>query len=337
MENSILDKIRPFYLVDGLREAHKQDSDWFKSRKNNYKVVACPACGSSQFVDFFEKEGAKFLRCSICNMLYLSPRPSKEDYKNFFLISSAAQYFNKAIFPAAQDDRKTNIYKPRLERILSVLQKKAPDFLCLQENYLEIGAGAGDFASLVYDAHIFNSVTVVEPNPSHAASCRDKKLNTINSPIEEVHNLKEKMGFVASFECIEHICNVDEYIDIIKSMLRNNGILCLTCPNGMGLDVVELREHSTTVDWEHPNLFSPMAIRIFLQKHGFNILELCTPGILDVELLREAVREGSWTFPPASFLDQVIDRENEGLDTRFQKFLVDNLLSSHMLVIARKQ
>ena len=99
---------------------------------------------------------------------------------------------------------------------------------------------------------------------------------------------------------------------------------------------MELREYSTTLGWTHPNLFTPESIRIFLERMGWTVLVVCTPGILDVDLLREAAEKKRCTFAPYSFWDQVIRVQSPQLDTAFQAFVAEHLLSSHMLVLARK-
>ena len=64
-----------------------------------------------------------------------------------------------------------------------------------------------------------------------------------------------------------------------------------TCPNVAGLETTLLGKESNAVDHEHINLFSPDSIKILLKKCNFEIIELSTPGVLDIDLVRRAVKE----------------------------------------------
>ena len=335
-EDSSLGKVRPNRFSVDLEQAKARDIAWFKERQSEFYSVPCPACGSDEEIDRVIKDGAIFHRCAVCGMLYLAPRPSKEHYKCFLRESSVSQVFDAHIFPATSESRRECIYKPRLKFILNLLRKHAPDFVSADEHYVEVGAGAGAFAELVRDESVFASETVIEPGPRKADVCRSKGLRTISCMTEDTIPFERQAGLVAAFECLEHTSDPEAFIRSTSCFVRQDGILCISCPNGRGLDVVELREYSTTLGWTHPNLFTPESIRIFLERMGWTVLVVCTPGILDVDLLREAAEKKRCTFAPYSFWDQVIRVQSPQLDTAFQAFVAEHLLSSHMLVLARK-
>jgi len=69
---------------------------------------------------------------------------------------------------------------------------------------------------------------------------------------------------------------------------------------------------------------------------SFEVLEMLTPGQLDVELVRKKVLEGTFSLEGRPFLKSVLADEWEQVGDDFQRFLSDNLLSSHLWVISRK-
>jgi hypothetical protein len=82
-------------------------------------------------------------------------------------------------------------------------------------------------------------------------------------------------------------------------------------------------------------LFNPDSITRLMQEQGFHILEITTPGKLDVSLVREGWDAG---IPPASpFLRYMLREASQNTAEAFQQFLCANLLSSHMWVVAQKR
>jgi hypothetical protein len=69
---------------------------------------------------------------------------------------------------------------------------------------------------------------------------------------------------------------------------------------------------------------------------GFEVIERQTPGQLDAELVRKQVLAGQHSLEHEPFLRRVLIEEWERLGEKFQAFLSDNLLSSNMLLVAKK-
>jgi SAM-dependent methyltransferase len=200
--------------------------------------------------------------------------------------------------------------------------------------YVEIGAGSGLFARLVQEAQAFSRVVAVEPSAALAADCRACGLEVIESPVEQL-NTSLQANVAASFEVLEHLFSPSDFVKHMHRILAPNGLCILTTPNSLGLDVLELEAMSTTVGCTHLTLFNPDSIARLMQAKGFTILEVTTPGKLDVSLLREAW--GAGVSPSSPFLAYMLREAPQSVAEAFQQFVCDNLLSSHMWVVAQKQ
>jgi len=139
---------------------------------------------------------------------------------------------------------------------------------------------------------------------------------------------------IVNFEVIEHLYSPKEFIAGCRKIVKEGGLLILTCPNGEGFDVATLGTVSDTVDHEHLNYFNPESLGSLLKNSGFEILDTMTPGKLDAELVRNKIIEGSFSIEEP-FLKRVLVDDWDKLGHSFQQFLQDNLLSSNMLLIAR--
>jgi hypothetical protein len=94
---------------------------------------------------------------------------------------------------------------------------------------------------------------------------------------------------------------------------------------------------SDSVDHEHLNLFTPKSLSLLLEKNGFCIEELTTPGELDVDIVREAL-ETNILSPDqlGGYLTNIIMSSNETVKDKFQEFLRASQLSSNMMILGRK-
>ena len=327
-----VEAIRPKTAIDSgtLKDAIARDNLWLAEKKADFLQVGCPACGGGGYSQQFEKNGHILRRCSDCETLYLTLRPDADTLTEYYACSARMAYFSTFIFPASREKRVEHIYKPRLERLLTACTKVG----CLGGIYVEVGAGSGLFALLVQKTRVFDQVIAVEPSATLAADCRACGLEVFESSVEQASGILQA-NVIASFEVLEHLFSPADFMKHIHRILAPNGLCILTTPNGMGLDVIELGVASTTVSFSHMNLFNPNSISHLLQKSGFNVLEVSTPGKLDVSLLRDAWDAG---VPPSSpFLYYILREANQGISEAFQQFLCDNLLSSHMWVVAQKK
>lgn len=324
-------EIRPVSLLEKQDQCLQNDIRKLLEYKNEFVDVLCPACGASSFCVKFNKYELTYVECCNCQTIYVNPRPTPEILDIYYKTSENYAYWNKYIFPASEENRRKKIFLPRVERILEFCHEYNVGHDCL----LEVGAGFGTFCKEMQAKSYFKRIIAVEPTPDLANTCRNKGLEVIEKPIEQVNLSDQKIDIIVSFEVIEHLFCPRDFINSCASILLPGGLLVLTCPNIKGFDIATLQELSTAVDNEHLNYFHPASISLLLEC-GFEVLQLLTPGKLDAELVRNKVLAGEFDLDNQPFLNTVLIERWEEVGEAFQKFLADNLLSSHMWVVARK-
>ena len=133
---------------------------------------------------------------------------------------------------------------------------------------------------------------------------------------------------------IEHLFDPKAFLDWSYEQCRSGGLVFLTCPNIEGFETGVLGKHSGAVDNEHLNLFTPSSLSLLMQRCGFEIIEISTPGVLDVEIVLNAISDGLIKvadIDPMLWAMMTPDRRDQ-----FQSFITKNKLSSNMQIIARK-
>ena len=324
-------EIRPQALILGQKEAVKNDIEFLLSHKDEFVAVSCPACDGSNYEPRFVKNSFNYVTCKSCKTFFISPRPSMELLEKFYECSQNYAYWNDVIFPASEAKRKEKIFYPRVDLVLELCKIYAKDAVSL----LEIGAGYGTFCEVMKERDFFEKIVAIEPTPALAKTCREKGIEVIESPIEQVEfRPDERFDVIVNFEVIEHLYSPKDFIAGCRKIVKEGGLLILTCPNGEGFDVATLGTVSDTVDHEHLNYFNPESLGGLLKNSGFEILDTMTPGKLDAELVRNKIIEGTFSVEEP-FLKRILVDDWDKLGQSFQQFLQENRLSSNMLLIGR--
>ena len=325
-------EIRPDHLMEGQSERFAADIRRLLEHQAHFRPVDCPACGSSRRRKAFEKYQLSYVVCDECQTMYVSPRPRPQDLDRYYATSENYAYWNKYIFPASESVRREKIFRPRAERIADIVER----FGVGSNVLLEVGAGFGTFAEEMQRLGLFRRVVAVEPTPDLARTCRERGLEVIEKPFEQVGSEVGQVDLVASFEVLEHLFSPREFVQHCASVLAPGGLLVLTCPNVKGFDISVLQALSDSVDVEHLNYFHPASLSRLVSAHGFSVLEVTTPGKLDAELVRKKALAGLLSLEGQPFLQQVLIDDWDQLGATFQQFLASHGLSSHMWLVARR-
>lgn len=325
--------IRPEHLMAEQARLFAQDVSRLLARKNEFVRVACPACGSDVSKKVFEKQGFLYDECDRCGTIFINPRPTPEILDEYYETSENYTYWNKVLFPASEQTRRERIFRPRVDKVLEFCNKFGVSY----DTFLEVGAGFGTFCEELRERNVFRRIIAVEPTPGLAESCRSRNLDVFPDTIERVQLPEESVDVVASFEVIEHLFHPADFVAQCLRFLKPGGIVFLTCPNGKGFEIATLRQFAQSVDPEHQNYFNPDSLSLLLSERGLRILEVATPGKLDAELVRKRVLSGELDLSGQPFLKTVLVEEWDRLGEKFQTFLADNGLSSHMWIVARKE
>lgn len=325
-------EIRPDELMEEQARRYRADVARLLASRDEFVEVPCPACESAEHEPKWRKYELEFVECAECATVFMSPRPPPALLDDYYANSENYEYWSRVVFPASEAARREKLFRPRAERIVEIARRHGVEAGVL----VDVGAGFGSFCQEVEAIGHFDRVVAIEPEPHLAASCRERGIEVIESPIERAE-LDSGADVVTSFEVIEHLFSPADFIDKCHGALPPGGLFVVTCPNGRGFDVLELGAGSSAVDTEHLNLFNPESLTALLERRGFEVLEVQTPGRLDAELVRKAVLAGEKELISEPFLQRVLIDDWEHLGGAFQDYLAEQGLSSNQWVVARRR
>ena len=327
-------EIRPKELFEEYLEISRNDIKVFFSDYNSFISINCPACHSSNITNAFIKHEFNYVRCDDCYTLFTSPRPTDKMISDFYKNSSSGKFWAERFFPETAEARREKIFKPRVDLLENILSNvKLPE----PKSLVDVGAGFGIFLEEVNKRKLFEITYGVEPSVDLAETCRKKGINVIEKAVEEIGKNELQVSIATSFEVFEHLFNPEEFINSIKQIIKPDGIILFTTLTISGLDLLVLGKDSKSISPPHHiNFFSIEGLKILMARCGLEIVEITTPGKLDVDIIMNMINDNPSVEIP-DFIKYIYKYRADDLYENFQTFLQQNNLSSHVCVIARKK
>ncbi|MFH2011562.1 MAG: class I SAM-dependent methyltransferase [Pseudomonadota bacterium] len=320
-------EIRPQNIFNEYLKLAEQDvTTYFENAPRIH--ISCPACGAKG-VYAFNKKGFSYEECSECLTLFVSPRPAKEAFDHYYTDSPSTRYWATTFYKETESARREKLWKPKARLI-----KEKVERFSQAKTILDIGGGYGTFAEEIQKIMDLD-IVVIEPSVHLAKVCRDKGLSVMEQFLEDISPdliPKETKAFV-SFELFEHLHDPTDFLGTLNGLMQKNDLFIFTTLSGMGIDIQVLWENSKSISPPHHlNFFNPKSVQILLKRLDFKVIEITTPGKLDISIMEnnsDLIHDRFWR----NYLQIASEQDKENM----QAFVAQNLLSSHMMVVCSKK
>jgi SAM-dependent methyltransferase len=144
----------------------------------------------------------------------------------------------------------------------------------------------------------------------------------------------EQADVILCMDYIQQESDPLKFLQEICKSLKEDGLLFFSTRMGSGIDVLALKEKNKSIfPYEFNLLPTPQGLYILLEKAGFEILELTTPGTLDVSYLHE---QADFLEHENAFLHYFLKNARAVDLADFQRFLQKSGMSSYAQLVARK-
>ena len=321
--------IRPRDLFGRFLAAAAEDAADLAAERNAFSPVRCPGCGGDAADPAFEKQGFAYVVCDGCASLYASPRPTAAQLDRFYERSKAAEFFATDFYRDTEAARRARLFEPRARLIAEVARRFA-----LHDAFGDIGAGYGTLLEEVRATGTFARLVAIEPGERLAAECRAKGFDVLQAPVEQLAS-GDELSMCAAFEVFEHVHDPFAFVSAIARLVRPGGIVLMTTLTISGFDLQELWCDSNSImPPHHLNFVSVDGMRQLLARCGLEVIELTTPGELDVDIVGNALAANP-AIEASRFARQLV-ASGEPARREFQQFLKAHALSSHLRVMARR-
>ncbi len=294
------------------------------------RVCGCPGCGAPEAPEAFRRFGLVYRWCPDCGSLYVSPRPFEEGLRSFLREAPSRIFWRQTLAAGTAEARRAKIIDPRWNWVADTVRECRPaavrglDLHTACRGYVEAFPARRPFPRLVLRAPLFPATDV--PSPSGVE--RDDRPWWAGEPAGSV-------DVVTLFETLNHTADVRGLLRWVKDVLAEGGLCFLTTILAGGFDILVLGgRHDHLYPPDRLNVLTVEGLRRLVEGEGFEILELSTPGVLDVEIVARARRRDPDL--PLSRFERALLEAPPHVREAFQAFLQEHRLSSYGRAVIRK-
>lgn len=265
-------------------------------------LVRCPACDADDAGLAFAKLGLTYRECRRCSTLYVSPRPPATALQAYHRDSEAAAFWRDRVLSKTGDARMEKLVLPRADWVIEGLAEHAR------------GARTGFDTSA-------NGVPLRDLLMTRGLRFADR------GPVD----------FALAFDALDRAADLPALVATLREALRTGGLLFATVPSASGFEVQTLWDRSDAVlPPDKLNVPSIEGLGRLFSPPNWEILELSTPGMFDVESVRREVqREPDLQWP--RFVRSLVLESDDDDRVAFQEFLQRSRRASFARLIARRE
>lgn len=261
-------------------------------------------------------EGLAYARCPESGSLFLVDLPEATRWASLLSQVSRYRHTPEAFHAGLAQSRTDHVYAPKVEWILDALRFQQLD----RPRLLEVTTAPSNFTRLLQEQGSFSTVMTVDEMRLAAGA-----------------EAEEACGVDAAV-LLESLDRVDDPATLLRAVadrLTSGGLLFVTALVVSGFDMAVLGLRNLYLyPPDRTNCFSLEGLSTLLTRTGFGLLEVSTPGVLDMEIVRAHLQRDP-SLPLSPFERQVIEAGEETHEV-FQAFLQQRGLSSFARIVARK-
>ena len=298
-------------------------SDWIN--------VDWPTCSQKDIIPAFDRYGIAYAECSACGSLYAPFRPNEDQLWSWYRESTPSHFWRDKILPASAESRRDKIVRPRADWVLDGIAEYVPS----ASHLVDISVHGRELVDLL-----------AAENPGLVdlvAAGMTADLEGLSSPRVQVQPTRvvdlPTLGpadVIVALDALDRAADLSALVAASAKLLAPGGVIFATAPVASGFEVQTLWERSPTViPPDKLNLPTVAGLQQIFAAPTWELLELSTPGMFDVEMVRRAIKaEPDATWPRV--VRALVERTDGAGRVALIEFLQSRRLTSFARLVARK-
>jgi hypothetical protein len=299
--------------------------------RSGWKRVEWPTCVPEDEIPAFQSHNFSYVESPACGSLYAPVRPSESELWDWYRESAPAKFWREQLLPASDLARRDNIARPRANWVLDGIVEYIPnakflldvstngrrliDMIASESKVLQQIISAGMIADLEGES---NSRMLVQP-----------------TRIAELPNLGP-VDVILAIDALDRAADIGALIQAFSHSLKPGGVVFATVPVSSGFEIQTLWNRSPTIlPPDKLNLPSVAGLQLLFAKPQWELLELSTPGMFDVETVRRAVLSAP-DSPWPRVIRALVERTDAAGRDELVEFLQSRRLASFARIVARR-
>lgn len=264
--------------------------------------------------DAFAVDGVAYVRCKRTGGLFLSPVPVDWDA----LLGEVSRYraSPEAFQAQLARPREETVYLPKvqwIERTLRMQERRTA-------RVLEVVTPPSGFTSFLRGTPVIGDVEVVDERELGASAPQSEAGVDAAVLLESLDRARDPRGLLRA----------------VHARLAPGGLLFVTALVASGFDMLILGHRNLYLyPPDRANCFTLVGIQRLVVAAGFTLVEVSTPGVLDVEIVHAHMRHDPAI--PLGPLERALLASDHQTQVALQRFLQEHRLSSFARIVGEKR
>lgn len=287
--------------------------------------VSWPTCQMHETMPAFERDGFSYVESKICGSLFAARRPSEAELWTWYRDAVPSVFWRENILPASAAARLEKIMRPRADWIMAGIAEYGPaarrviDLSPHGRPTLEILATEG------HQLRIVAAGMTADYEGSDTAG-----ISVAPTKVSELLR-HEPADVIVAMDTFNRTASLGDLITALDRTLTSGGLVFATLAVASGFEIQTLWDRSPTIiPPDKLNVPTIEAIQRIFQPSSWEIIELSTPGMFDVEMVRQTMQN-----EPAAAWPRVVHSLVERTDVAGRLALVEMLQSRRLTSSAR--
>lgn len=232
------------------------------------ETTDCPLCSEKTQRHMWEKNGAHYVECKNCGLVYENPRFSSDEFRAYYSQESYFIWKDKNAEPSGYLNYFSQCTPALVHEYFRILKRHSPRGRKIR--YLDIGCGPGKLLTLALQ-NGWDSVGL-EISKWAVDVGRHDGLQIFEGTLLDAKFPGESFDVISMFDVLEHLPFPREYVTEIRRILKPGGVVVAETPNIRGIFAWHhYREKSELVKPRaHICLYSPQTVNRLFRTGGFS-------------------------------------------------------------------
>lgn len=231
------------------------------------RFIPCPLCRSAEHEPKYSIEGAEYVNCRSCGLVFQNPMPLPEELRGRY----SDEYFDYEI------ENESNFFSLMLRTLRDVdfeeIEQSAPE----PKRFIDVGCATGMLIGHIKERG-WEEKGVEVCTPAAEYGRRKRNVDIVNTSLEEAEFPGDFFSVVHFSHLIEHIPDPVRFIAEVFRITAPGGRCVVTTPNIGGFQSLLMGPRWRSAIPDHVVLFSKRTLRRLLEEAGFEVEKTKTWG-----------------------------------------------------------
>lgn len=299
--------------------------------RSGWAHVDWPTCAPEDEMPAFESHKFSYVESPVCGSLYAPVRPSEAELWDWYRESAPAKFWREQLLPASGLARRENIVRPRADWVLDGIAEYAPE----ARRLLDVSANGRGLIDMV--ASEGTSLQQIIAAGMTADLEGESKSGLLVHPthVAELPN-HGPVDVIVAIDALDRAADLGALIRAFAQSIKPGGVVFATVPVSSGFEIQTLWDRSPSIlPPDKLNLPSVAGLQLLFAEPQWELLELSTPGMFDVETVRRAILSAP-DAPWPRVVRALVERTDAAGRAALVELLQSRRLASFARIVARR-